>query len=627
MLDAGIVGYYCNEPSFRLNLDGTAQFGRDTDKKKIYIDVNGALHFGRIDGNEIDAKNLSVKNEYGSTTLLISNKGDILLKPKTFYLSNGTETAIKLENNKMSINADYITTGKMSAGCLDIADGNFVVRDANNNVTFEINADGKIAVIPRTFVLGPNANPAISLKNGIATINADNITTGLLNGKLIKANTIETSSLAIGSAVDGINNLTKTAKWYKCSSTSELNNPTVINNCTLGSAKYDSYYSYTVNYSGDIKENTEKVYIQVDLKQFYNITSSKIYFENTGKTYYYKIKYSIDNEHWHNWIEPSDNWLETNLSSFDDYVIDNNSSGATARYLRLYLNGNSSDGTTKISAWELYDGGATTCIDASGIITGTLTADRIAANTIITNHVNIKDDNFQFINNDKVVFGIDGEDINNCSVTINPDTFILGNTEGNAIVLENNKLSINADFINSGKISADMLSAGTIDANVITVKNLSGHNIDAKGLTVYREENNKKIKTFEINNQGQIIVDSGSFLIKTDTSNDISKTVEGIIDDYNQQISKYIKMENDTITLGKTLDENAYKTVIDSEKLAFMYQNNTVAYISSQKMYINNAEIKDKLTIGRTAENYYKGGYFDFIYRSNGHLTLKWRDS
>ena len=172
-----------------------------------------------------------------------------------------------------------------------------------------------------------------------------------------------------------------------------------------------------------------------------------------------------------------------------------------------------------------------------------------------------------------------------------------------------------------------MLSAGTIDANVITVKNLSGDNIDAKGLTVYREEDNNKIKTFEINNQGQIIVDSGSFLIKTDTNNDIGKTVEGIIDDYNQQISKYIKMENDTITLGKTLDENAYKTVIDSEKLAFMYQNNTVAYISSQKMYINNAEIKDKLTIGRAAENYYEGGYFDFIYRSNGHLTLKWRDS
>ena len=113
-------------------------------------------------------------------------------------------------------------------------------------------------------------------------------------------------------------------------------------------------------------------------------------------------------------------------------------------------------------------------------------------------HVNIKDDNFQFINNDKVVFGIDGEDINNCSVTINPDTFILGNTEGNAIVLENNKLSINADFIDSGKISADILSAGTIDANVITVKNLSGDNIDAKGLTVYREEDNNKIKTFEI---------------------------------------------------------------------------------------------------------------------------------
>ena len=84
-------------------------------------------------------------------------------------------------------------------------------------------------------------------------------------------------------------------------------------------------------------------------------------------------------------------------------------------------------------------------------------------------------------------------------------------------------------------------------------------------------------------------------------------------------------MEGNTITLGRTSDENTYKTVIDSDKLAFMYQNNTVAYISSQKMHINNAEIKEKLTIGRTGEDYYMGGFYDFTYRSNGHLTLKWR--
>ena len=628
LIDAGIVGYYCNEPSFRFNVDGTAQFGRDTDKKKVYIDSEGALHFGRIDGDEIDARNLRVlRDGTTTTTFLISDKGEVLIKPKTFYLYNGTDTAIKLENSTVTINADYITTGKMSAGCLDVTDGSFIVKDTNGNTTFSIDTNSNVTINPSTFNLystnGSTKTAIISSSNGKTTINADGITAGLLDGKRIKADTIETTALTIGDVTKGTNNLTKKADWFKCTSTSELNNPTAISNCTLGKAQYTKYYTYTVDYTGDIKNNTEKVYIQADLKQFYNVTASKIYFKNkNSKTYYYKIKYSIDNEHWHDWNTTDDSWMQTKVDNYD-YTINLNQTGVTARYFRLYLNGNETNGTSELSAWELYMGGATTCIDASGIITGKLNADRIGTHSIIMDHINITDNNFQFTNNNKVVFAIDGTDENNCSVTINPDTFTLGTTNGNAIVLENNKISINADYINAGKISADRIGAGTIDANEITVKNLSGSNIDAKGLTVYREENNKKINTFQITNQGQVVVDANSFLIRSGSS--VGKTVEGLIDEYNQGISEYIKMEGNTITLGRTSDENTYKTVIDSDKLAFMYQNNTVAYISSQKMHINNAEIKEKLTIGRTGEDYYMGGFYDFTYRSNGHLTLKWR--
>ena len=632
LIDAGIVGYYCNEPSFRLNVDGTAQFGRDTDEKKVYIDSDGALHFGRIDGNEINAKNLVVKNDSNSTTFSISSKGEVLLKPKTFYLSNGTESAIKLENNEITINANYITTGKMSAGCLNITDGNFVVKDKNNKTTLGIDQDGNVTINPNEFHLystnGSTNTEVISSKNGQTIINANAITTGELDGGLIKADTIESTSIMISNATKGINNLTKKADWYKCTTTAELDNPTEISNCTLGLGQYNNYYSYAIDYSGDILNNTEKVYVQVNLRQFYNVTASKIYFKDkSNKTYYYKIKYSIDNEHWHNWNTDEDTWMKTTNDNFN-YTIDAKQSGITARYFRLYLNGNDKDTSpaqSELSAWELYDGGATTCIDASGITTGTLDADRIATHSIIMDHINISDNNFQFTNNNKVVFAIDGVDENNAKVTINPDSFILGNSEGNAIILENNKISINADYITSGKISADKLGAGTIDANVITVKNLSGSNIDARGLTVYREDDNKKINTFQITNQGQVIVDADSFLIKNSVDS-AGQTVEDVINEYNKELSKYIRMEGDTITLGKNTDEDSYKTVIDSEKLAFMYQNNTVASISSQKMYINNVEIKEKFTIGRNSENYYVGGFFDFIYRTNGHLSLKWRD-
>lgn len=98
-----------------------------------------------------------------------------------------------------------------------------------------------------------------------------------------------------------------------------------------------------------------------------------------------------------------------------------------------------------------------------------------------------------------------------------------------------------------------------------------------------------------------------------------------MIKEYDEYLSSYIKMEDDTITLGKTTEDTNYRTVITSEKLSFMNKNNEVAYISSQKMYISNAEINKVLSIGSKEEAYHKGGFFDFIHRENGHLTLKWR--
>lgn len=628
LIDAGIVGYYCNEPSFRLNTDGTAQFGRDTDEKKVYIDSDGILHFGRIDGNEIDARNLIVKNN-NVTTFGINDKGEIQINPKTFYLSDGTRNAIKLENDVIEMNADYITSGKMSVGHVNITDGNFIVKDKNENTTFKITEEGDIIIQPNELHIystnGLTNYEAICLTNGLTNINANCITVGELNGELIKANTIESSSIMIGDAVNGKNNLTKNALFYKCSSQSELENPIEIENCTLGNGQYNNYYEYPIDYTDDILNNTEKVFIQVDLKQFYNITASKIYFKDKNlKIYYYKLKYSQDNIHWHNfYFENEDDWLASTKDE-DLYTLDLNQLGVTARYFRLYLNGNDTDlspSISSISAFELYAGGATTCIDADGIITGQITAEKIATNSISTSHIDIMDNNFRFTNNDKVVFSIDGEADDKSSVTINPDSFILGNTEGNAIVLDNNELSINASYIKTGEIKADLITTGKLDTKVIDAGTITGDKINAKGLIVTNKDNSTN--TFEIDsNDGTVTVDGGSFLIKNSNG---KNTVQGMIDEYDEHLSSYIRMENDTITLGKTTEDTNYRTVITSEKLSFMNKNDEVAYISSQKMYINNTEIKKVLSVGSKEEAYHKGGFFDFIHRENGHLTLKWR--
>ena len=633
LLDAGIVGYYCNEPSFRLNIDGTAQFGRDTDEKKVYIDNDGALHFSRIDGNEINAKNLIVKNNSNTTTLSIDNEGEVLLNPKAFYLYNGVDPAIKLENEIVTISADYITTGKMSAGCLNVTDGTFVVKDENNNITFSIDENSNVTINPNKFILNSTNGSVISLVDGVANINANAITTGELDGHLIKSDSIETASLLIGDASNGINNLTKRADWYECKSTNELNSPTIIEDCTLGKAQYDKYYDYSIDYTENILNNNEKVFIQIDLRQFYNVTASKIYFKDKdSKIYYYKIKYSIDNEHWHNYYsDDDDQWLSTTKDD-KGYSLDLKTSGVTAKYFRLYLNGNNTDAspaTSSISAWELYSGGATTSIDASGIITGQLTADKISTGSISTSHINISDDNFSFNNEDKIVFAIIGEDEDHSSVVINPDTFILGTTEGDAIILEDNKLSINASYIDTGEINADLITTGHINSNVIEANSITSDKINVLGLTVTRQDGDNTINTFEVTNDGKIIVDSNNFLIKNSeySDDDADTTIDGAINAYNRKLSEYIEMKGDTITLGKNTGELSYRTVITSEKLSFMNKNTEVAYISSSKMYIMNAEIKNKFTVGTDQNQTYQvPGFFDFEYRTNGHLSLKWRN-
>lgn len=647
-IDGGIVGYYCNEPTFRLNVDGTAEFG-PTNSRKFKIDIidnKAELIVPTIRGEEISAYKLNVNKkdpitnkETTQLTLSIDEYGNISLTPSEFYLYNGANPAISLVDNIVSINADSITTGKMHTDLLDITDGGFEVKDSNGNITFKIDTEGNITMNPSEFYLNSSTNgSAISLTNGITNINANCITSGQINGQLIRSGSIESDKIAIGNAVTGTNNLTKNALFYKCSTEEELDNPTFIDLCTLGQGIYegDNYYEYII-YSKDL----EQIYIQVDLKQFYNITASKVYFKDKSLVYYYNLKYSLDNKNWHDWrinTESDSDWLSTNKD--EPYKIDTHQLGITARYFRLYLNGNNSTSDTEslissLYAWELYDGGTTTTIDANGIITGEIDANRIKANSISTSHINVLNDSFSFKNNNgDTVFAIEKEEdteneLGQTRVTINPDTFILGD----GISLMNDELNINADYIKSGKINADLITVGELNGEIISANSIKGNKINAKGLVVTKTVGEEEYNSFEITDQGNVIVNGGDFLIKSDSNEDSISTVQGLVNNLDDKISSYIRMSGDSIELYKINEsdepdkEFKTKTVITSDKLAFKYEENEVAYISNQKMYIENAEVKNNLTIGKNADGTYnQTGFFDFIHRSNGHLSLKWRN-
>lgn len=101
----------------------------------------------------------------------------------------------------------------------------------------------------------------------------------------------------------------------------------------------------------------------------------------------------------------------------------------------------------------------------------------------------------------------------------------------------------------------------------------------------------------------------------TTITNEISDTVAA-----NQQlIEEYIRFRGALIELGKV--GNAFTAELSNEQLAFKENGQTIAYISNQSLVITNAEIRSRLSLGGADV-----GWFDFVPRATGNLSILWRD-
>ena len=87
-----------------------------------------------------------------------------------------------------------------------------------------------------------------------------------------------------------------------------------------------------------------------------------------------------------------------------------------------------------------------------------------------------------------------------------------------------------------------------------------------------------------------------------------------------EELKKYIRFTDGNIELGDR--NNDLKCIISNTKISFAQNGAEVAYISNNKLYITNAEVLDRFTVGNPAS-----GYFDWIPRANGNLGMKWRAS
>ena len=83
-------------------------------------------------------------------------------------------------------------------------------------------------------------------------------------------------------------------------------------------------------------------------------------------------------------------------------------------------------------------------------------------------------------------------------------------------------------------------------------------------------------------------------------------------------LEEYIRFKGALIELGKV--GNAFTAELSNEELAFKENGQKIAYISNQSLVITNEEIRNKLSLGNDAR-----GWFDFIPRTNGNLSIKWR--
>jgi uncharacterized protein YjbI with pentapeptide repeats len=147
----------------------------------------------------------------------------------------------------------------------------------------------------------------------------------------------------------------------------------------------DNYASLS-NSPGTPGTGAEGNYIGYDLTAVFKLAQSVIYFYSMDtRFYYYKIKYSTDNVNWYYAVGDASTWMKSMPAGESgttlNPTVNTFSIPVRARYIRLYMDGNSVNTGNHIDEWELYSREQTS-IDGGRIVTNTITADHISVTTL-----------------------------------------------------------------------------------------------------------------------------------------------------------------------------------------------------------------------------------------------------
>ena len=112
-----------------------------------------------------------------------------------------------------------------------------------------------------------------------------------------------------------------------------------------------------------------------------------------------------------------------------------------------------------------------------------------------------------------------------------------------------------------------------------------------------------------------------------DVKDDVESLKENIHECYSEisktseQIQHTVRETYLTKSELETIQKDFQASITQNEELSFKENGQKIAYISNQILVITNAEIRNKLSLGNEVR-----GWFDFIPRSTGNLSIKWRD-
>lgn len=100
----------------------------------------------------------------------------------------------------------------------------------------------------------------------------------------------------------------------------------------------------------------------------------------------------------------------------------------------------------------------------------------------------------------------------------------------------------------------------------------------------------------------------------TDVQTQVGATSDRLDEEIDTR-KQYMRFDPDTgLTIGDLTDDAAYSVQLTSTAMQFRAGNTVAAYVSNDRLYINNAEVVNTLRIGN----------FAFLPRDNGHMSLQY---